>query len=505
MSNPEDQTMSLITITHNTPPFSELKPREKLKMMSSILRKSLPLILALNCGPIANIINQIWLTGYNSDDLVAAFGVSYIWCSSSVGILIFTLNQGLGVLIAQAFGAKEYRLCGIYLQRGFIVLFSIILPFFILLWFSAPIMIAIGIAENLAEISQQYTRLMIPSLIGSALFDLCKTFMVGQKVFDPVIYIQLTTLGMHCFWSYLFIHVLQMGVAGAALCRFMEDWANLALAYSYIRKSQRFDQNLIPMTREALDCKAILGQIKFTIPIAAINYVEFIFFEAMMIMSGTFGTIQTVTHIALSQTSSLIYLCYLGVSITMTSLIGNSFGEKNILAAKNFLKAGTYTIMCIYFTYLAFIALFRYQWILLFTSNPEIIELFMQVIWVLSCVNLLCDAIVNSSLAVLKTAEMQDTVNKWTIICLYGIGLPLMILFAFYLHHQTAGLWYGFCIANVIMTLIFMKMIKNLNWEEVIAKIHSRLAQNKNDLHDLHDAMTETHSTDGNELQRMAI
>jgi len=278
-------------------PFSVLSIQGKLSFMLSILRSALPLIISLECFPIANIINIFWLQGYeNSDVLVGAFGLGFVWANFWVGALTFSLNQGLSVLVSHAFGAKDYRLCGIYYQRVLVILFILITPFFLFLWYSTEIMIFLGVEQELAETTRPYTRSAIISQVSFALFDATKAFIIAQKVFDPIVYMQLISIGLHCIWSFLFILVFKLGIIGAAICSILEEWGNCALIYIYIKKSGKFEQTFIPWANETLDKTGIKKQMKFTIPLAGVTYFEFIYFEFMMIMAGMMGTEQAVAH-----------------------------------------------------------------------------------------------------------------------------------------------------------------------------------------------------------------
>jgi Na+-driven multidrug efflux pump len=61
------------------------------------------------------------------------------------------LASGLETLCGQAYGAKQYHLVGIYLQRAIFALFLVAIPTCVISFYMAPILIAIG--EDLADCS----------------------------------------------------------------------------------------------------------------------------------------------------------------------------------------------------------------------------------------------------------------------------------------------------------------------------------------------------------------
>lgn len=60
-------------------------------------------------------------------------------------------NDALGTLASQAFGANNLQMCGVYLNRGKVILFVVYLPLSILLLFSKEGLIALGQDPVVAE------------------------------------------------------------------------------------------------------------------------------------------------------------------------------------------------------------------------------------------------------------------------------------------------------------------------------------------------------------------
>ncbi|MGV7989088.1 MATE family efflux transporter, partial [Mycobacterium kansasii] len=72
------------------------------------------------------------------------------------------MASALETLCGQAYGAKQYHMLGIYLQRSWIVLFSvtiILLPLFI---FTAPILRLLGQADEIAAMAGTISLMFIP-------------------------------------------------------------------------------------------------------------------------------------------------------------------------------------------------------------------------------------------------------------------------------------------------------------------------------------------------------
>lgn len=91
------------------------------------------------------------------------------------------MGSALETLCGQAFGAKRYRMLGIYMQRSCIVLFLccfILLPVYV---FAAPLMKLLGQPDDVAELSGVVACWMIPLHFSFA-------FQFPLQRFTPVIH-----------------------------------------------------------------------------------------------------------------------------------------------------------------------------------------------------------------------------------------------------------------------------------------------------------------------------
>ena len=74
------------------------------------------------------------------------------------------INGAADTLISQAYGQKEFRLCGTYLNRGLLINTVILIPILALLIFSEKILLAIGQDEMVSYYASTYIFPMIPGM-----------------------------------------------------------------------------------------------------------------------------------------------------------------------------------------------------------------------------------------------------------------------------------------------------------------------------------------------------
>lgn len=134
------------------------------------------------------------------------------------------MASALETLCGQAFGARKYQMLGIYMQRSWIILFLcciLLLPFYI--W-AAPVLKWLGQPDDVAEASEVAALWFIPLHFSFALLFPLQRFLQSQLKNQILLWIALLGLVVNVFTSWLFVHVLHFGVAGAAVALSIASW-----------------------------------------------------------------------------------------------------------------------------------------------------------------------------------------------------------------------------------------------------------------------------------------
>lgn len=85
--------------------------------------------------------------------------------------IILGYNSALDTLISQTKGAGDYKMCGVYLNRGRITMTLLFLPIVLVLLMTRKILVALGQDEEVAEFAQQYVYSFLPGLFVIGLGD----------------------------------------------------------------------------------------------------------------------------------------------------------------------------------------------------------------------------------------------------------------------------------------------------------------------------------------------
>ncbi|KAI9200902.1 hypothetical protein LWI28_014860 [Acer negundo] len=170
-----------------------------------------------------NIITQAFAGHLGEVELAAISIANTVIVGFNFGLLL-GMASALETLCGQAFGAKRYRMLGIYMQRSWLVLFMfcfLLLPFYI---FASPILKWLGQTDDVAEMSGVVAVWMIPLHFSFAFVFPVQRFLQCQLKNQVIAWVSLVGLLINVLTSWLFVYVLDWGVIGAAVALDISWW-----------------------------------------------------------------------------------------------------------------------------------------------------------------------------------------------------------------------------------------------------------------------------------------
>ena len=92
------------------------------------------------------------------------------------------LATALDTLISQAYGARQFHLIGIAVNRAIIVTTLACVPIGLLFWFSTQIFLLAGQDKNIAILSGRFVRYLIPGLWPLVILRTLTGYLVNQNM-----------------------------------------------------------------------------------------------------------------------------------------------------------------------------------------------------------------------------------------------------------------------------------------------------------------------------------
>uniref|UniRef100_A0A0E0BNA9 Protein DETOXIFICATION n=1 Tax=Oryza glumipatula TaxID=40148 RepID=A0A0E0BNA9_9ORYZ len=181
----------------------------------------------------ATVVSQAFIGHIGATELAAYALVSTVLMRLSVGILI-GMASALETLCGQSYGAKQYHMLGIYLQRSWIVLFCcavILLPIYL---FTTPLLIALGQDPDISVVAGTISLWYIPIMFSYVWGLTIQMYLQSQSKNMIVTYLSLLNFGLHLFLSWLMVVKFHLGLAGVMGSTVIACWIPIFGQLAYV-------------------------------------------------------------------------------------------------------------------------------------------------------------------------------------------------------------------------------------------------------------------------------
>ncbi|KAJ7535558.1 hypothetical protein O6H91_12G038700 [Diphasiastrum complanatum] len=385
------------------------------------------------------------------------------------------MASALETLCGQAYGAKQYHMLGIFLQRSILVLNVISLPIAVLWWNMGYVLRALGQNPEISVVAGEYARWMIPTLFAYAFTQPLIKFLQAQSVVLPMTLISLTTLLLHITLCWLMIFKLGFGYIGAAIALGISNWLNVALLAAYVKFSPLCKKTWTSFSREAY--RDLEGFFKLAIPSAVMLCLEIWSFEVLVILSGLLPDpqLQTSTLTICLTNLVLMYMVPFGLSAAVSTRVSNELGAGHPQAAKFAVTVNVVMAVlegALMATLLMSVLRKVDGWA--FSNDARVVN------YVSSCMPLLAAIVFMDSIqgvlsGVARGCGWQDFGAYTNLGSFYIVGLPLAIILAFIFHFNDLGLWIGMIVGMAVKTITLCLITLFTDWDKQAMKAMGRI------------------------------
>lgn len=436
-----------------------------------ILKSSLPLAITFFLQYSLSVVSIFTVSRIGKVELAA---VSLATMTFNITSSIFTgMSTSLETLCSQAYGAKNFKLVGLYYQRCFTIILIFNLPLILIWWYSGFFLKFIVIDENLAILAQSYLRIMIFSTPAYIFFETTKRFLQSQNIFVAGQYVLFIVSPINIILNYLLVwnKYIGLGFIGAPLATTISYWigALLLLSYIYFIKGNEcwYGFNL----------KQCFQNWSSILPLAlngtAMLLSEFIAFEILTLSSAKFGTSTLAAQSIASTLATLSFQIPFSVSVATSTRIANLLGAN--LKLNSIISKNASYLISLFLSILNFSLLFftKNFIIKLFTNDIKVINLSIKILKILS-INQLYDCPNIIGAGILRAQGRQEIGSKLNLLCYYIIAIPLALYLGFNCNLKVTGLWIGLGIGVFCLSISEFVMISRSDWDSIIENANDR-------------------------------
>ncbi|OAY41859.1 protein DETOXIFICATION 24 isoform X2 [Manihot esculenta] len=383
------------------------------------------------------------------------------------------MSSATETLCGQAFGARQYHMMGIYLQRSCIinvVTATILLPVFI---FSGKIFRLLGEEEGIANTAGYISLWFIPMLYFFSLAFAIQKYLQTQLKNMIVGWVSAASFVLHVLLSWLFVSKLNWGIPGAMSAMSISSWLIVIGLLVYVFGGW------CPDTWRGFTLAAfsdLIPVIKLSISSGLMLCLELWYTASLVLLAGYMKDATTqvsALSICLNITAWELML-FVGFLTSSSVRVSNELGRGDAKAAKFSVKVIFFTSVCIgVLFFIVCLALDR-QIAKIFTNEQQVIK-------AVSSLSLLVafSVLLNSFQAVLTGvavgAGRQSMVAYINISCYYIIGVPIGVILGYVFHLEIKGIWIGMTIGVVMQVTVLGYITSTTNWDEQVRKASERL------------------------------
>ncbi|XP_016447864.2 protein DETOXIFICATION 16-like [Nicotiana tabacum] len=398
--------------------------------------------------------------------------------TSFAGVTGFSFMLGLGsameTLCGQAYGAKQYHMLGIHMQRGMLVLVAIGIPISIIWAFAGHIFAFCGQDLELSIHAGLYARWLIPSIFPYGLLQCQLRFLQTQSRVKPLVISTGFTSLIHVFLCWALVFKLGMGNKGAALCNAISYWINVLLLALYIWFASSCTETWTGFSKEG--GRNLPSFLSLAIPSALMVCLEQWSYEFLVLMSGLLPNPKLETSmmaISLS-TSSLVFRIPFGFGSAVSTRVANELGAGRPKAAKLATRIVLLLAVVEGLVLSGIAVAARNVWGYIYTNEEEVVKYLAAIMPVLALSNFM-DGIQGVLSGIARGCGWQKLGALVNLGAYYLAGLPCAVILTFVFHFGGKGLWTGIISGSGLQALILQLITLCTNWELQARKVESRV------------------------------
>ncbi|XP_020534426.1 protein DETOXIFICATION 21 isoform X2 [Jatropha curcas] len=418
------------------------------------------------------IISQAFIGHIGSTELAAYALVFTVLLRFANGILL-GMASALETLCGQSYGAKQYHMLGIYLQRSWIVLLIcaiLLLPLFIL---AAPILTALGQDPHIAKVAGNISLWLIPVVFSFIISFTCQMFLQAQSKNMIIAYLAAFSLSLHLLLSWLLTVKYKLGIPGAMASTILAYWIpNLGQLMFVTCGGCRETWKGFSV----LAFKDLCPVIKLSLSSGAMLCLELWYNTVLILLTGHMQNAE-VSIDALSICLSINgweMMISLGFLAAASVRVSNELGRGSSKAAKFSIVTIVATSFMIGFVLFLLFLFLRGRLAYIFTSNPKVANAVADLSPLLAF-SILMNSIQPVLSGVAVGAGWQSIVAYVNIACYYFIGIPVGVVLGYVLNMQIKGVWVGMLFGTLTQTIVLLIITCNTDWEKQVSLAHNRI------------------------------
>ncbi|OEL15852.1 Protein DETOXIFICATION 19 [Dichanthelium oligosanthes] len=432
------------------------------------LQFAVPMILT-NMAYYGIPLVSVMFSGHLGGVQLAGATLGNSWATVTGYALVTGMSGGLETLCGQAYGARLYRMLGMYLQSS-LILSAAVSALVAVLWaFTESLLLLLRQDPEVSRSAAAFVGPQVPGLFAFAFLQCLLRYLQTQSVVAPLVVCSAAPFALHVGLTHLMVNVLGLGLAGASAAISATFWISCLMLLAYVMRSEAFAETWKGFSAEALSY--VLPTAKLAAPSAVMVCLEIWAFELLVLVAGLLpnSTVSTSLIAMCSSTEAIAFMTTYGFSAAVSTRVSNEVGAGNVDTAKNAVTTTLKLSVLLGVSFVLLLAFGHDLWASLFSGSAVIVSEF-AAITPLMIISIVLDSAQGVLSGVSRGCGWQHLAALTNLVAYYLVAMPLAILFAFKLKFYTKGLWMGLICGLACQACSLVVITARTKWSTKIAE-----------------------------------
>ncbi|KAL6657996.1 hypothetical protein ACP70R_005776 [Stipagrostis hirtigluma subsp. patula] len=438
------------------------------------LRFAVPVVLT-NMAYYGVPLVSVMFSGHLGDVHLAGATLGNSWATVTGYAFVTGLSGALETLCGQAYGARLYRMLGLYLQSSLIMSAAVSVLVSVLWCFTEPLLLCLRQDPEVSRAAAAFVRSQVPGLFAFSFLQCLLRYLQTQSVVVPLVVCSVAPFALHVALAHLLVNVLGLGLAGAAAAISATFWVSCLMLLAYVLRSETFGETWQGFSADAF--KYVLPTVKLATPSAIMVCLEYWAFELLVLIAGLLpnSTVSTSLIAMCSSTEAIAYMITFGFSAAVSTRVSNEIGAGNVDRAKNAVSVTMKLSVLLAVSFVLLLALGHGLWARLFSGSAVIVSEF-AAITPLMVVSIVLDSAQGVLSGVARGCGWQHLAAVTNLVAFYFVGMPLAVLLAFKLKFYTKGLWAGLICGLTCQACSLLVITVRTKWSKLAEAVQEEKA-----------------------------
>ena len=411
----------------------------------------------------------------------AALAVMYfniVGMATGLGLL-----TALDTLCASAHGANQPTKMGQYLLTSIFVMVITLCVVGMVLYHTSDALVLFGLSQSLASNAGIFVDYMLPGIPFIYAYEALRKLSQARNETTPMVLAAVLSVLVNAGSGYYLVNYTSLGWLGAAVARTLGNMIMFPIVFigMYFTDREFLSQVWAGFqVKEAITKQAISKFLNLGVPGMLQLVFEWGAFEIVALLCGILpneaeAEIAVGANAIVNQIYSLLFMFYLGTSVSGNIRIGNALGAGDVHRAKFafYLSLGLGILLSL--VSILCIVWYRETLPYFFTSDEDLIGKATDLLLIFALFQF-PDSVNSVEQGVFKAIGKQTLAAKLNFTAYYVVGIPLAYVLGLTLGLGVEGLWLGITVGLFWGTTVNSIVLFRSDWKQLSLDARKRLS-----------------------------